>query len=46
MTIYYLNNKPHIAVSNAFKPISAREVYDLLESDEIIHFEDVVMYYE
>lgn len=41
MTIYYINGKPHIAVSNAFKPVSEREVYDLLESDEIIHFEDV-----
>jgi hypothetical protein len=44
MTIYYINGKAHIAVSNTFKPISDREVYDLLESDEIIHFKDVNIY--
>jgi hypothetical protein len=44
MTIYYINGKPHLAVSNAFKQISDIEVFELLESDTQIQFEDVELY--
>jgi hypothetical protein len=43
MTIYYINGKPHIEGNNAFKLISDKEVYDLLESDTQINFEDVII---
>lgn len=44
MTIYYIHGKPHIAICDAFRPITDKEVYDLLESNEPIHFEDVMLY--
>jgi hypothetical protein len=44
MTIYFINNKPHVAVENYYKEISYQEYYMLLESDEKISIEDVNLY--
>lgn len=44
MTIYYIHGKPFIDTYNGFRPISDKEVYDLLESDLQIQFEDVELY--
>jgi hypothetical protein len=41
MTIYLLNGKPHIAVSNGYQPISDYEYYMMLEQSEVDNVEEV-----
>lgn len=43
MTIYMINGKPHIAVSNAFREISQYEYYMMIEHNEIQNVEDVTL---
>lgn len=35
MTIYFINNRPHIAVHNHFQEISHYDYYMMLEQNEI-----------
>lgn len=44
MTIYMINGKPHIAVSNAFREISQYEYYMMIEHNEVNHVEEVSLY--
>jgi hypothetical protein len=39
MVVYFINGKPHTAVSNAFKPIDAQTYYQMIEQGEISHTE-------
>lgn len=44
MTIYFINNRPHVAVENHYKEISHYEYYMLLETETNLKIEDVNMY--
>lgn len=39
MIIYFINGKPHTAVSNGFQPIDEQTYYMMLECSEINHTE-------
>jgi hypothetical protein len=39
MTIYLINGKPHIAVSNGFQPVGDQLYYLMIEQSQIDHME-------
>jgi hypothetical protein len=42
MTIYFINNRPHIAMDNYYKEISNYEYYMMLENNEVSRVEDII----
>jgi hypothetical protein len=44
MTIYFINNRPHVAADNHFKEISYYDYYMMLEHNEVKNIEDIHLY--